>query len=331
MSYIDSICFSAYKAEELNKKAFSLDKRLFLFAYYEPKPYISEESARSHFCTAIINIYGLFWDCSPFFRALLANPSSILITKDWRKNKDDFYDLYNIVSAFRSIFCHNNSSEFPLNEENRILAESWVGNILSSKIEIEGIEALNEDHWEKLLLSLCKMGDVLVENLNINLDLLNTTTNIARKKQTIDQWITAIAGSYLTNPEYLLNAMAGMYQIYTLNTGIHINSHLRSETLKWLEKECHVDKQSWYVCWLDQTRQNAIDSKVYALLKDWENQWGLWNNLAASECNEAPLPSSIFFLILASDVYSFANQPHLGYHPNRDIEDILISCNNNLT
>lgn len=314
MAHTDSICFSASKAEELNSKAFSLDKRLFLFAYYEPMPYILEESARSHFCTAIINIYGLFWDCSPFFRALLAPPSSILVSKGSQKTRSDFYNLYNIVSAFRSMFCHNNSSEFPLNEEKRILAESWIGNILSSDFEVEGIETLNEGHWEKLLLALCKMGDSLMEDLNINLDLLNGTTNIVRKEQTIDQWITAIAGSYLANPEYLLNAMAGMYQIYALNAGVRIDSSLRSKTIKWLGQECQVDTQRWYIYWLDQTRQNAINSKVYALLKDWENQWGLWNNLAASECNEAPLPSSIFFLILASDVYNFATKPHLGYH-----------------
>ena len=35
MDYTESICFSAEPAEELNRKAFSLDCRLFMFAYYE--------------------------------------------------------------------------------------------------------------------------------------------------------------------------------------------------------------------------------------------------------------------------------------------------------
>lgn len=37
MDYTESICFSAETAEELNRKAFSLDCRLFMFAYYEPQ------------------------------------------------------------------------------------------------------------------------------------------------------------------------------------------------------------------------------------------------------------------------------------------------------
>jgi len=44
MDYTESICFSAETAEELNRKAFSLDCRLFMFAYYEPKQYREAES-----------------------------------------------------------------------------------------------------------------------------------------------------------------------------------------------------------------------------------------------------------------------------------------------
>lgn len=47
MDYTESICFSAEPAEELNRKAFSLDFRLFMFAYYEPKQYREAESKRS--------------------------------------------------------------------------------------------------------------------------------------------------------------------------------------------------------------------------------------------------------------------------------------------
>ena len=220
MIYTDSICFSADKAEELNSKAFSLDKRLFLFAYYEPKPYISQESARSRFCTAVINIYGLFWDCSPFFKFLLKPPGSILLKKDWKKTKKNFDELYCIVSAFRSMFCHNNSLEFPLNEDDRNSAETWVEQkLLDTKFE--GIETLDESHWEKLLITLCTIADSIMEDLKNNLDMLNTTTDTSRKAQTIEQWIQAIANSYSRNPNYLLNTMAEMYRTYSWNMRIH--------------------------------------------------------------------------------------------------------------
>ena len=54
MDYTESICFSAETAEELNRKAFSLDCRLFMFAYYEPKQYREAESKRSQFLTEIL-------------------------------------------------------------------------------------------------------------------------------------------------------------------------------------------------------------------------------------------------------------------------------------
>ncbi len=85
MDYTESICFSAETAEELNRKAFSLDCRLFMFAYYEPKQYREAESKRSQFLTAIVNLYGLFKDCGPFLGELLKTRDTILVYENGKQ------------------------------------------------------------------------------------------------------------------------------------------------------------------------------------------------------------------------------------------------------
>lgn len=94
MDYTESICFSAETAEELNRKAFSLDCRLFMFAYYEPKQYREAESKRSQFLTAIVNLYGLFKDCGPFLGELLKTRDTILVTPKWKAIQNDYNMLF---------------------------------------------------------------------------------------------------------------------------------------------------------------------------------------------------------------------------------------------
>ena len=149
MDYENSICFSPEIPERLNEKAFLIDKRLYLFAYYEPKAYIPTESYRSKFVTAIINLYGLLWDCCPFMPRLLETANSILLN-NWVQVKNDFQALRNTTSAFRSIFCHNNSDAYPLNAVHFEIAEQWI--FLQCRINKE-IDDLNDNEWEKLLFA----------------------------------------------------------------------------------------------------------------------------------------------------------------------------------
>lgn len=314
MDYENSICFSPEIPERLNEKAFLIDKRLYLFAYYEPKAYIPTESYRSKFVTAIINLYGLLWDCCPFMPRLLETANSILLN-NWVQVKNDFQALRNTTSAFRSIFCHNNSDAYPLNAVHFEIAEQWI--FLQCRINKE-IDDLNDNEWEKLLFAFHNQANSFICSVENNIDSLLNTTNISRRNRTIEHWIEAIAGSYIINKDYLLNAMAGMYQIYLLNT--HSlptpNVPLRNQTISWLMIHCNAtDKEKWYTAWIvDKDKYHITQSKIYQTLMDWPNLWAARTGFAATDCDEAPLPGSDFFRILAADVDSFASNPHLGYH-----------------
>lgn len=311
MDYKKSICFSPDLAEQLNRKAFSIDNRLFLFAYYEPKEYASTETFRSRFLTAVINLYGLFWDCCPFMQKLLETSNSILLY-DWTRIKNEFIQLRSVVGAFRGIFCHNNSDIYPLNVENCDIAEMWIEDQCGVGLAISD---LDESHWEKLLQALVNNAESFLGDLKDSLDRLSHTPNVTRQEQAIEWWIQAIAGNYLRNPDYLLNAMSAMYQLYMMNTRTSLNNSrsLRQQTIEWLVNNCGVDRLKWAERWLDMPVSQCSLSKVYSLLMDWPNKWANWCCRPATECNEAPMPGGVFLRILAADVDHFACNPYLGY------------------
>lgn len=312
MRYDESICFSPDPAEQLNDKAFSIDKSLYLFAYYEPKPYLPAESFRSRFITAVINLYGLFWDCGPFVPRLLETPDSILLS-DWKRIHEDFHWLRSAVGAFRSIFCHNHSDMFPLNAENYTVVQTWIKTEGAISLEMEDLE---EEHWKKLLQVLTDEADRVAKDLSQSLERLALTTDVPRRTRAIAWWRESIAGHYLRNPDYLLNAMASMYLLYLMNTGAAAGSapNLRRQTVDWLVSVCGVtDKNKWWDRWLDKPLSDARHSKAYHTLSDWPNQWAARCGCPPAECDSAPMPAGDFLRILASDVDLFATAPHLGY------------------
>lgn len=312
MDYENSICFSPEIPERLNEKAFSLDKRLYLFAYYEPKEYISTESCRSKFITATINLYGLFWDCCPFMARILETRNSILLT-NWIQIRLDFQNLRNTISAFRSIFCHNNSDIYPLNSVHFELANQWI---LSQCGINKEFSELNDSEWEKLLYAFHCQADSFISSVESNIDSISSTPDVSRRNRAIDWWIEAIAGSYIINKDYLLNAMAGMYQLYLMNMHSRPtpNIPLRNQTINWLYNHCNVtNKDKWYTAWIDQDKYHIPQSKVYQTLLNWPSLWAARNGLSPADCDEAPLPGSDFFRILASDIDRFACNPQLGY------------------
>lgn len=315
MSYEESICFSAGQAEALNRKAFSLNHSLFLFAYYDPKPHLATESNRSNFQTAIINLYGLFWDCGPFVFQLLYSRDSILLY-DWTRIQAAATSLKSCISAFRSIICHNNSDQFPLNEEKVFDAEKWIALHASG---IQGLETLNDDNWGTLLGILVGEADSLISDIDTALDTLQNTGDVYRRECAIERWIQQIAFDYQKKPDYLLNTAASMYQLYLLNTSQTRDPHhdLRYLTRSWICTTSNVKPSNWYKKWLYalETANGSSDditaTKLYAILKDWPNRWAVWNGCAPSECEDPPMPASDFFRILAQDLDHYAHNPWL--------------------
>lgn len=313
----DSICFSCVPANALNEKAHEIDPRLYLFAYYEPKPLEKNDNARIQFFTAIINLYGLLWDCGPFvhkslMRSLKDNPlANILPDVEWQKKKLIVFrcqDLADIVSAFRSISCHNSSGELLLNREHFKSANDWIHyhcHIYHSYDE------LTQDDWNKMISQLVVEANCFVEDIENCLDILSNCRDTPRFEIARESWLKAIARNYLTNPELLLSAMAEFYQMYldTMKIDRKYNVPLRVLTIQWLADYFQVDRKHWSQHWLDEV-ENLGTSKVYQLLQNWQAKWEEINPSNKGIPCEAVMPASSFFLILANDVYQFAQNPN---------------------
>ena len=163
------------------------------------------------------------------------------------------------------------------------------------------------------------MADSLVTDMNNSLDALLITENKERKERAVERWIQKIAEKYQKNPTYLLNTMAGLYQLYLVNSYSERdwNQSLRSLTIKWICSKRNLQQKDWFSKWLDVTEPEGLDSsiisntRIYYILKDWPNKWAEWNGLSSDECDEAPMPASQFFRILACDVDRFAQNPGL--------------------
>lgn len=314
----DSICFSPNDANLLNEKAFSIDPRLFLFAYYEPTPFSAEDSTKHQFISSVINLYGLIKDCSPFLTRLLSSRQGILIVSNWKSIRKNYFELYDTSRAFRSIFCHNNSIEYPLNEERVQIAEQWIMRICPM---CQCIDDISDADWSCLLAHLERVVTTFVLDLKNCLDYITSLSDLSRKNDIINFWISCISDAYIRNPDYLLNSMAGLYQLYLLNINQLSNislGKLRKDTIDWLCTNCGVSSSpKWYEKWYNQPSPSAAspNNPVLSLLMNWPAKWGEWYGKPADECDEPPLPCGSFFLVLAKDVVRYARHPFLGYHP----------------
>lgn len=308
------ICFSADTADRLNTLAFQMDRRIFLFAYYEPKPYREDESWYSRFCTAVVNLYGLLKDCGPFLGAVLNH-----LSKAWQISGvyEDYRQLLADTSAFRSIFCHNCSRELQLNVEHYSHAEAYI---LSHAGEYLSLQDLEQAHWKTLLQALTTSAKRLADGLESALNELIQSSDALKRDNTIKFWIRQIAVSYQKNPSYLLHTMSALYQWYLENGGerpeCYPGTSLRNQTTRWLRNLYDEDPhQNWYKRWLPENGSVLESSNLYKFLWDWPAKWAKWNDSDEAECDEPPLPASPFFRILAYDVDQYAGNPRESYHP----------------
>lgn len=320
------ICFSPDIVNHLNALAFQIDRRIFLFAYYEPKPYREDENWYSRFRTAVVNVYGLLKDCGPFLGAVLRD-----LAEDWpiRNVLNGYYQLLADSSAFRSIFCHNCSRKLQLNEEHYSHVEDYIFSHVGVDLSLQDLE---QAHWKRLLQELDASAKSLADGLETALNGLIGLCENSKRDKAVKCWINQIAVSYQRNPEYLLHTMSALYQWYLENGGdrppnCHSNTILRTQTIRWLEN-LNDKPEPWYCQWLPRLPKDNPDKQIgiestnlYKFLWDWPAKWAKWNNCDEDECDEPPLPAGPFFRILAYDVDQYAGYPKRGYDPQISYDD----------
>ena len=121
-----SIAFNPSIAEDLNRKASSFDPRLYCFAYYEPTILPEGADLYTVFHLAVLNMYGLLWDCGPKIQEKIINKElySLLRMDTCKMNKCRAFVF--LVRAIRTNICHNNSCKLYFNAQLRLTGAIFV-------------------------------------------------------------------------------------------------------------------------------------------------------------------------------------------------------------
>lgn len=282
MNIENTVAFNKTPIDKLNKKAQSIDKRLFLFAYYNPNPFPKNENAIVQFYTAVINLYGLFWDCGSFVRTFLLHKrqSDSLLERDEQGTlTQKGSDIYNRFSSFtlslsglRNAACHNNAKEFYYNRQNDIKANDFFSSI--------GLNSgtLSIDEWQKCVSELCKEGDNVINDIEYCLNWLNSCSQ-SEKDKIIRAWLNDGICPWYINRQSEMNGYLEELQIYYCFT-----FRKRPQTLsRWLQYNLNANDCSR---WLNQ-------QSLSILLND------------AAQCPKPAFPIDVF-KALTKDVYKFA-------------------------
>lgn len=229
---IKSVAFSADLVNQLNTVASSLDSRLFMFAYYEPKTMPNNESFQLYFYIALTNLYGLFWDCGSFVRTRLMTYSfknsnqGILPRVDnpiIQRNKlqpygmdikTRFNTLLDDISSARSVFCHNNSSMLCLNSKDLDNQNKWFESVLQMSVDNTSLGQLE---WEQLFVSLVDRANHVIKDLFFCLDWVSKIkiSNATFFELIIDDWLeNGIGRWYNDKKDLTINILSDFYDYY---------------------------------------------------------------------------------------------------------------------
>ena len=243
--------------------------------------------------------------------------SSGILWTDPYNTKNSYIRFLNWVNSLRAIFCHNCSPELRLNQKIIEDNENVLKDIFNCDLSVD---ELQEYHWKEMLQELVNQAVNLENILSRNLDRIKTSNDNERRQNSITSWIISISDAYWRNPEYCLQSMTMLYELYRINGGdtsaINPHSSLRNQTIAWLKEYCDAENNCWYSKWRGEKIRKEAPSghPIYDLILDWPRRWSLEFGCSEDECDEPPLPGSRFFILLAEDVYSFASEPQNGYH-----------------
>lgn len=230
-----SIAFDIKTVEIINKKAAQIDPRLFLFAYYQPKPLPVGCSARTCFYLSVLNMYGLLWDCGKMVKTRLFSPDNS-VNPIIDLVKCDFMDMklfYDTVYCIRTCLCHNNSTCYHYNKINRNTFDEYVklnGNISDAFNESD------ENQWMKMCRDFLLQCDSFSKHIDQYLDIMISEKNSIKKERIVNYWIESIDCYYKTDEEMMINILADRY-ILQLKAGHHKNVAIsKNDVKRWVAK-----------------------------------------------------------------------------------------------
>lgn len=228
-----SIAFDAEVVERINKKAEQVDPRLYFFAYYKPKTLPKDIDSRGCFILAVLNMYGLLWDCGKMvlqklFKYRFYNQST-------KEIEDIKYcqELVSIIFNVRTCICHNNSDDFFYNSMKSYECGQYFINITGA---LTPLDAYKESQWKLVCEDFFDRCDQFANVLDRVLDQLVLETDVNRKADFVRYWIDSISEWYGKDQDLIEHIFADVCQ-YRYATSSRKNIAVtKGEVFRWVEK-----------------------------------------------------------------------------------------------
>jgi hypothetical protein len=224
-----SILFSSVDADKINNLISThIDARLYLFAYYLPKQLPNEDNIL-RFWIGVINLYTLFYDCSPFlFRSQYVNNIKY---KDLLyefvhegllqySEETDIRKFIKLIHLLRTLFCHNATIEDYGNRDKRNEAVSFFSQF-SQTVDpnIKNIDelCLSNAEWNDALIELHNMAELCMTKIKNSLAKL---ISYSQTQKVINKWLYLLIGWYQQeNMVFIKSTIADYYELNMISRG----------------------------------------------------------------------------------------------------------------
>lgn len=283
-----SIAFATGAVDDINHKFAEIDKRLFGFAYYAPIP-LYDTNAHACFYLAVLNMYGLIWDCGPMLNTLLWNMKNPqggissnlqLALQSWEK----LASLKTVVEHVRSDICHNNSIQYIFNKKNHDGHEIF----LKTHSKNSNLSIFSDSDWEAIcdtFLDLCK---------KFYDDFINSITEIKNlpeilRNEFIMLWLSYIESWYKRNLDISINVLGELYHLSLGQKWKTPRGISRSDIYRWIASNASDTRNI--------SNKDKCLNKIKSIL---DTQLGVY--IRSSECPVPALPKVVLFNIFRQDV-----------------------------
>lgn len=178
-----SLVFNSDIPEKYNKMAIKIDKRLFVFAYYNPKEWQTYSNTQTAFILGVSNLYGLLFDCGSVIKSLC---SGEIIPRTEKRDIEKYEDIASELASIRIVLFHNISPELGKKNISHLKTyQNWIADSLRA-IGKQTPEC--ETDWNYPLNKLLDKANEL--NMIIS-KLISRTGNLSwiEKNEIVNNWI----------------------------------------------------------------------------------------------------------------------------------------------
>ena len=268
-----SIAFNTSIAEKLNAQASTFDPRLFCFAYYEPTALPDNTDPFMIFHLAVLNMYGLLWDCGPMIKEMIFKKKTYAaLCRDINK-MHECQNFLHTVYAIRTDICHNNSSKLYFNAVLKDESRNYMEKHCCTVNQNIDLNKLCSFFFKECEFFINELSNVITQSIS------KGDGEIKRA------WLDAICNWYQKDEHFFMHVLADKYKMKALSLHGQRREITKRSVQDWVNNVQNSVGQSYESYWQKCKRRIA-------------------DLLIGRDCPKPALPLE-FFHQITRDVHNF--------------------------